>query len=102
MKYYFDVPNSHNYIFTRRFQTGDEALTLEFGVKLKFIRNCGAGLSTGDIHSAEFDTHEQLIEFMLKSGFTLLNDPDTIAKLEEFEMYDAACKRIYAARIPRA
>jgi hypothetical protein len=71
-KIYIDVPEDYPYEF-RRYESGSQVLTRDFGVTITFICNRAAKLSQGDLYSAEFDSEGQELIFLLKSHFTVIN-----------------------------
>ncbi len=69
---YVDVPNDYSYEF-RRYESGPQVLTRDFGVTFTFICNMGAKISEGDVHRVEFKDEAEELLFLLKSPFKQLN-----------------------------
>ena len=85
-KIYVDVPYEYNYVYRVDHDecTGPEVLARDFGVKFAFICNAaqrfsnpeglGAVGNKGDAHVVWLESEKDELFFLIKTGFTKLNN----------------------------
>lgn len=71
---YIDVPNSFNYDWTKGKHV-NAVLENMFNVpKVEFITNSYGKITTGDCYRVTLKTEEDTLFFLIKSGFTVVDE----------------------------
>jgi hypothetical protein len=76
--FYIDVPNFYPYDFTVA-SSSSESLQMHTGAKrIRFICNSLGKLSKGDLYQVELDKDDDVISFVLRTGFKPVQDEERI------------------------